>query len=188
MCLCLYIANRIEEATFDITKLGQNDLVLRLPWLERTDPTIDWREKTVLRAEATKTTYATNIWKPGEEAKETALGRVPKTYCKFIHLFERVSERLLPHRLLLPIYAFPSLPPALQERYHTYILMNWTKYKEMERVFVCVISNDIDNPHIIKAAHAVLNFIYLMHLPAYIRKNEFFRSAHTDLHRPWRTL
>ena len=39
--LRLRYADQTEEATFDVTKLGHNNLVLGLPWLERTNPQID---------------------------------------------------------------------------------------------------------------------------------------------------
>src|SRR5258708_32509557 len=62
--LRLITADRTEEATFGVTRLGHNSLVLGLPWLERTNPHIDWINKTVHRVDATKTTIATEAIRP----------------------------------------------------------------------------------------------------------------------------
>src|ERR1700753_3823843 len=56
--LRLSIARQTEETVFDVMKLGHNDLVLGIPWLERTNPNIDWVSKTIHRAEATTMTVA----------------------------------------------------------------------------------------------------------------------------------
>ena len=98
--LRLSIAGQTEETIFDVMKLGHNDLVLGIPWLERTNPKIDWVSKTVHRAEATTTTVAADIKSQQKsDAKPTAFMGVPEKYRKFIHLFEKgVAERLPPHR------------------------------------------------------------------------------------------
>ena len=37
----------MEQLSYDITKLPGQDLVLGLPWLERTNPVINWRKRTM---------------------------------------------------------------------------------------------------------------------------------------------
>src|ERR1700681_3322970 len=82
-------ADQTEETTFDIMKLGHNNLVLGLPWLERTNPQIDWSTKSIHRAEGTMTTSDTNdeSSQPADK-KNTATG-VPNYCHEFIHLFEK---------------------------------------------------------------------------------------------------
>ena len=97
--LRLRYADQTEEATFDVTKLGHNNLVLGLPWLERTNPQIDWSTKSVHRAEGTTTTSDTidESSRPADK-KNTATG-VPDYCRKFVHLFEKgAAESLPPHR------------------------------------------------------------------------------------------
>ena len=98
--LRLKYADQTEEAVFDVTKLGHNNLVLGLPWLERTNPLIDWSTKSVHRTEGTTTT-SDNIdesSRPADSKKNTALG-VPDYCRKFVHLFEKgAAESLPPHR------------------------------------------------------------------------------------------
>src|ERR1700753_2640896 len=59
--LCLSIASQTEETVFNVMKLGHNDLVLRIPWLERTNLKIDWVSKTIHRAEAMTMMVAADI-------------------------------------------------------------------------------------------------------------------------------
>ena len=130
--LRLITADRTEEAIFDVTRLGHNSLVLGLPWLERTNPQIDWINKTVHRVDATKTTCATEATRPGNDDEATALAGVPEPYRKYIHLFEkRVAERLPPHRQYdckiefipraemkhKPIYPMTETEPAVLLKY-----------------------------------------------------------------------
>lgn len=97
-----------EQLDLKITRLGDYDLVLGLPWLRQHNPNIDWANKVVsfeteyckkecLR-KAEEEEYQ-RIWAVTTEEPPTKEQLVPKKYHDFLDVFDKAtSEQLPPHR------------------------------------------------------------------------------------------
>ena len=58
---------------FYVTTIGDQDLILGLPWLEKHNPIIDWKEKTLEFRSSSEDKAKAFIWSLTREQEETTL-------------------------------------------------------------------------------------------------------------------
>ena len=67
------ISDKTMTEWFYVTTIGDQDLIFRLPWLEKHNPVIDWKEKTLEFQSSSEDKAKVFIWSLAQEQEETTL-------------------------------------------------------------------------------------------------------------------
>ncbi|KAI5115548.1 hypothetical protein M0805_007564 [Coniferiporia weirii] len=89
----IHISGRSITTTFLVTSLGKEDIILRLPWLKRHNPAIDWTAGTI---SINKVTTATTLAREHAKPIQPLEIMIPPQYHRYLHIFQKKAAERFP--------------------------------------------------------------------------------------------